>query len=104
MPGLMQVIGYHVVLEGRMLVGVVGEKPIEIHAGEIILLPRNDMHTMASAAGITPVSVADIIQESPEGGLLRIRYGGEGEQTCIICGFLGTRESFNPLLATKAAR
>lgn len=100
MPGLMQVIGYHVVLEGRMLVGVVGEKPIEIHAGEIILLPRNDMHTMASAAGITPVSVADIIQESPEGGLLRIRYGGEGEQTCIICGFLGTRESFNPLLAT----
>ncbi len=100
MPGLMQVIGYHVVLEGRMLVGVVGQKPIEIHAGEIILLPRNDMHTMASAAGITPVSVADIIQESPEGGLLRIRYGGEGEQTCIICGFLGTRESFNPLLAT----
>ncbi|MGD9671352.1 MAG: cupin domain-containing protein [Hyphomicrobiaceae bacterium] len=83
-----------------MVVAIVGEPPIEIRAGEIVLLPRNDMHTMASSAVIPPVSIADLLQKSPEGGLLRIQYGGGGEPTSIICGFLGTRSSFNPLLAT----
>jgi hypothetical protein len=97
---LVQVIGYHVVLEGCMLVGLDGEPPIELRSGEIVLLPRNDIHTMASGAGIAPVSAADLIQQSPEGGLLKIRYGGGREPTSVICGFLGTQDTFNPLLST----
>jgi hypothetical protein len=97
---LVQVIGYHVVLKGRMLVGFDGEPPLELRAGEIALLPRNDIHTLASAAGVAPVSAADLIQQSPEGGVLKIRYGGGREPTGIICGFLGTQDAFNPLLAT----
>jgi AraC-like DNA-binding protein len=100
LPDLVQVIGYHVVLEGRMLVGLDGEPPIELRAGEIVLFPRNDIHTMASAAGVVPVSAADLIQQSPEGGVMKIRYGGGREPTSIICGFLGTQDDFNPLLAT----
>jgi Cupin len=95
-----QVIGYHVVLKGRMLVGLDGEPPLELRAGEIALLPRNDIHTLASAAGVAPVSAADLIQQPPEGGVLKIRYGGGREPTGIICGFLGTQDAFNPLLAT----
>jgi AraC-like DNA-binding protein len=99
-PGLMQVIGYHVVLEGSMLLALDGEQPVELRAGEIFLLPRNDVHTMASDAGVAPVSAADLIQRSPNGGLHKIRYGGGNERTSIVCGFLGTQDSFNPLLAT----
>jgi AraC-like DNA-binding protein len=98
LPGLMQVIGYHVVLEGSMLFAVDGEPPIELRAGEIVLLPRNDVHTMASDKGVAPVSGADLVQQSPEGNLLKIRHGGGHEPTSIICGFLGTQDSFNPLL------
>lgn len=76
LPGLMQVIGYHVVLEGSMLFAVDGEPPIELRAGEIVLLPRNDVHTMASDKGVAPVSGADLVQQSPEGNLLKIRHGG----------------------------
>lgn len=100
LANLVQVIGYHVVLEGRMLVGLDGEPTMELRAGEIVLLPRNDMHTMGSAAGIPSVSAAELIQQSTEGGLLRIRHGGGREPTGIICGFLGTLDTFNPLLAT----
>ena len=99
-PGLMQVIGYHVVLEGKMIVAVDGEPPIELRAGEIVLLPRNDVHTMASDTGVAPVNAADLMQQSPEGSLLNIRHGGGREPTSIICGFLGTQDSFNPLLAS----
>lgn len=100
LPELTQLIAYHVVLEGSMFVGLAGERPIELRAGEVILLPRNDIHTMASGAGVAPVNAADLLQQSPEGGLLKIRYGGGDEPTSLICGFLGTQDSFNPLLAT----
>lgn len=99
LANLVQVIGFHVVLEGRMFVGLQGEPPIEVRAGEIILLPRNDIHIMGSTAGLVPVSAANLIQQAPDGGLLQIRYGGGREATSIVCGFLGTQDSFNPLLA-----
>ena len=99
LPDLLQVIGYHVVLEGTMLVAVEGEPPMEIHAGEIFLLPRNSIHTMASGPGLAPVSAAGLIQRSADGGTLKIRYGGGRAPTNIICGFLGTQDNFNPLLA-----
>lgn len=100
LPGLVQLIGYHVVLEGSMLVAVEGEPPMDIHAGEIFLLPRNSIHTMASGPGLTPVSAAGLIQRSADGGTLKIHYGGGRAPTNIICGFLGAQDSFNPLFAT----
>ncbi|WP_296706474.1 AraC family transcriptional regulator [Rhodoblastus sp.] len=99
LPDVVQVIGYHVVLEGSMLVAVEGEPPMEIRAGEIFLLPRNSIHTMASGPGLTPVSAAGLIQRSADGGTLKIRYGGGRAPTSIICGFLGTQDAFNPLLS-----
>ena len=98
-PGLVQVIGYHVVLDGRMRVAVEGEPAVEVCAGEIVLLPRNDPHVMSSGLGLTPVRSIDLIRDSPSGGLLDIRHGGGQEPTDIVCGFLGTEEKFNPLLA-----
>ena len=97
---LVQVIAFHVVLDGSMLVALDGERPTELRAGEIVLFPRNDIHTMASGAGGVPVDASDLIQKSPEGGLLKIQHGGGREPTNIVCGFLGTQDSFNPLLAT----
>jgi AraC-like DNA-binding protein len=97
---LMQVIGYHVVLEGRMLVRLEGEPPLELRAGEIVVFPRSEIHTLASGSGVAPVGAASLIQQSPEGGLLQIKHGGGGEKTSIVCGFLGTQDAFNPLFAT----
>jgi len=99
MPDLVQLIGYHVVIEGRMLVALDGEPSMELRAGEIVLLPRNDIHTLASAPGLTPVNGADLIQRSPAGEMSRIRFGGGREPTNIVCGFLGTKDAFNPLFS-----
>ena len=102
LPALVQVIAYHVVLEGSMIVALDGEPPIELRAGEIILLPRNDIHTMASGAGVAPVNATGLMQQSPDGGLLNIRYGGGNEPTSLICGFLGTQELFQSLACHAA--
>ncbi len=44
-----EIVGYHVVIKGRLLVGLEGEPMAEVQAGEIVLLPQNDDHALASA-------------------------------------------------------
>ena len=98
MPG--QVLGYHVVIAGRLLIAIEGQPAIEVRAGEIVLLPRNDVHTLASAPGIASVSAHALIQPSDDGGLMRVVHGGGGEPTRLVCGFLGSELAYNPLIAT----
>lgn len=95
-----QIIGYHFVVSGGMLVSVGGGPAIPVRAGEIVLLPRNDGHTLASAPGLKPVDGHRLVQPSADGGLARIVHGGGGEPTHLVCGFLGSDEAHNPLIAS----
>jgi AraC-like DNA-binding protein len=95
-----QVIAYHLVIEGGLLLSFGDEPTMDVRAGEIVLFPRNDEHTLASGPGLTPVNPAALIQESPDGGLARIAHGGGGEATRLICGFLGSEQAGNPLIAS----
>jgi len=94
-----QLVAYHVILRGRLVVGIEGQPPIEAQAGEIILFPYNDGHTLASGPGLAAVSARSLVQPSPEGGFAQIRHGGGGETTQLVCGFLGSEGGYNPLLA-----
>ncbi|HJU06789.1 MAG TPA: AraC family transcriptional regulator [Nitrospiraceae bacterium] len=96
----MQVIAYHYVTRGRMLVQVAGNEPVEVRAGEAVLLPQNDPHLLGSSIGVHPVNSHDLIQRTDGGGLARIIHGGSGEVTQIVCGFLGSDRHRNPLIAT----
>jgi AraC-like DNA-binding protein len=100
MPTIEQVIGYHVVTEGSMQVAVGDEPPIEVGAGEIVLLPRNDPHILSRGRKLPPIPSVDLMQPSPDGGLMRVRHGGGGAATNMVCGFLGLQGAYNPLLST----
>lgn len=96
-----QLIAYHVVISGRLFLTVEGEAPVAVDAGEIVLLPRNDPHVLASQPDMTAaVRARDLIQPAPDGGLPRIFHGGGGEATQVVCGFLGSDNSANPLIAS----
>ena len=72
-----------------------------LRPGEIVLLPRNDLHVMGSDLGMRPVMSSEIMQPPKNGGLFTIRHGGNGACTRMVCGFLGcdSAES-NPIFAT----
>jgi AraC-like DNA-binding protein len=99
MPRPAQVISYHYVTAGRLLLTVEGYPPTPVEAGEIILLPRNDEHILASAANLRPVNAHFLIQPGAAGGLARIVHGGGGERTQILCGFLGTNTPHAPIVS-----
>ncbi|MDP2412102.1 MAG: AraC family transcriptional regulator [Pseudolabrys sp.] len=97
-PG--QMIAYHVIVSGRLFVAIGDEPAIEVGAGEVVLLPRNDPHRLASKPGLAPVNANTLVQPSPDGGLASIIHGGGGELTHVVCGFLATENLHNPLIAT----
>ena len=95
-----EVIAYHYVVCGRCWLLAAGDEPMELRSGEAVLLPRNDPHLMASSIGLQAVNSHDLMQPGEAGGLARIVHGGGGEPTDIVCGFLGSDQRGNPLIAT----
>ena len=93
-----RIIAFHYVVSGRLLLQVDGAAPAELRGGAMVLLPRNDAHRLASEAGLAAVDADHLMQADPAGGLARIRYGGGGEATHIVCGFVGTDARHHPLI------
>jgi AraC-like DNA-binding protein len=91
-------IGYHFILEGSMRAAVQDGPSLELGAGEIVMIPRNDRHVLSSGPGMLPVNSRGLIRPSPDGGLARISHGGGGSATRIVCGFLGCEDIHHPLL------
>lgn len=94
---------YHYVVDGELRVRIEGdgEEELVFGPGDVVLLPRNDMHLIGSDLSLPPALGSQIIQPRRDGGLFSIRYGGGGEPTRLVCGFLGcdSAES-NPVIAT----
>jgi AraC-like DNA-binding protein len=95
-----ELVAYHVVIEGSLQVGLADRPVMQVQAGEVVLLPRNDPHTLGSAHGLKALNADELIQPTSAGGLAVIRHGGGGDGTHIVCGFLGNAERAHPLIAT----
>lgn len=95
-----QVIAYHFIIDGTLVLTIAGEAPIEVRAGEVVLLPRNDAHTLAAALGLAPINARDLIKPSADGGLAQISHGGGGDPVHLVCGFLASEGLYNPLIAS----
>ncbi|OEY67568.1 AraC family transcriptional regulator [Marinobacter sp. X15-166B] len=92
-------IAYHYVTEGRLFLSVPDQPPVVVKRGEIVLLPRNDEHLLASALTGKPVNPEQLLQRGPDHGLARICHGGGGERTRILCGFLGNNTPHSAAIA-----
>ena len=92
-----ELIAYHYVRSGRLYASVDGEPPIAAKAGDIILLPRNDVHLLYSRPGLQPVDSHDLIQVAPDGPA-RIVINHGGDAAGLYCGFLGVSAEHHPLL------
>jgi AraC-like DNA-binding protein len=100
MPEPEEICGLHYVIEGSLFCEVEGEPMLEVKAGELLLLPRNDDHILSSAPGQAPRDARDLMQPGPRGGLARLHFGGGGVSTHLVCGYLGNEERRTPLIST----
>ena len=94
------IIASHFVAAGHMQLRIDGGATLDVGAGELVLLPRNDPHTFGSDLSIAPMPASEVVQPPDVGGISRIKYGGGGEATQLLCGFLGSETPFSPLLSS----
>ncbi len=104
MPIPRQVIAYHVVVEGEAIVSLDDDRSYQPHhhakAGDVIFLPSNAHHVLASGVGGELVSAGDLLLPEGQDGLVRIEHGGGGAMTRILCGFMASQAGSTPLLET----
>lgn len=107
LPDAELLIAYHVVTEGSCFTNIVGEEPIAIEAGEVVVFTKGDAHVLSSNPGMratsTPPGVVDGITKNQLPFFLN--YGGDGPTTAkFVCGFLACdAHPFNPLLDSLPA-
>lgn len=98
MPVPGHLMEYHYIIDGNLYLQSNGGAPIRARQGELLLLPRNDFHVLSSSTGLEPVEEEALNTIVVESGIARIRYGGGGQRTHMLCGYLGTDDINNPLL------
>jgi AraC-like DNA-binding protein len=102
LPGGQHLVSYHVVTEGRCFAALIGQPPIELEAGEVVVFTRGDAHVMSSAPGLRAApATAEEFAAIANGPLPFVAsYGADGPTTArLVCGFLACdAHPFNPLL------
>ena len=99
------VIIYHYVLDGHVWMTVKDLPPKRYEAGEVIIMPHNDLHKIGSDLSVPAGSKADVVETPHRLGLAKMEYGGGGPATKLICGYLGCDKlEASPLIASLPPR
>jgi len=83
------VIIFHLLTEGRGYAGVEGEsKKLLLNAGDIVIFPHGDPHIVGNGSPVKPVDNEQELQRIMSQGLKLSRFGGGGEITKFVCGYM----------------
>lgn len=88
---------FHYVLDGTIHVSVEGGPVHRAGPGDLILLPRNDVHLIGSDLHLPPSELT--LDEVPDDGIAHVDLGGSADGERIVCGYLASASGPEPLLA-----
>jgi AraC-like DNA-binding protein len=98
-PGPGSLVMFHVVAEGECWVSLGDECKLAVSTGDVVVLPYGDANAFGSWECADPVPIATLMPPLPWTEFPHVRYGGEGELTQIVCGYLrGDALLFDPVL------
>jgi len=94
------VVFFHVLTSGRCFARLAdGADSIEVTAGDVLLFAHDDLHVLGSELGLVPAPRE--VVEPIVGDVVRMEYGGGGEPTTFVCGYLACdRRICRPLLTS----
>jgi AraC family transcriptional regulator, alkane utilization regulator len=98
-PGAQRLAICHLVLTGQCWAQTEGGEPIRVEAGEAIVVPQGHPHVLGSGLQQAAVDIDHVVSPRVP-ALERIRYGGDGEPTVIICSWFAYEgDAPNPMMA-----
>ena len=98
-PGSQRVILFHLVAGGCCWVALADGERHWAEAGDVIVLPYGDQHSMGGSADAELVSISTFLEPPPWEVLPIIRHGAGGDRTDVVCGYLHSEDPlFDPAL------
>src|SRR5260370_19816122 len=96
-PGVFVVDGadtakFHLVLEGACWLQAGSLDPVRLGTGELAMLPRGERHTMSAELDSPVTGLDQLIADHPLDADARLRCGGDGPRTRLLCGGVAPRE------------
>ncbi len=88
-PGTERLVGYHLVAEGRAVVTLQSGEDVPIAAGDIVIFPHGDPHTVSNGTPATLIDSGASLGSLLAGNLSTFQIGGGGEATRFVCGYFG---------------
>lgn len=87
-PSASRVILFHVVAKGRCFVSPGDGERHWAEAGDVIVLPYGDQHTMGGVEPAERVALTEILEPPPWTEMPVITHGDGGDRTDVVCGYL----------------
>jgi hypothetical protein len=79
---------HHFLTEGRAYARLPDGRREELTAGDIVIFPHGDAHVLGNGSPEKPVDSLQAFSKNLTQGLKLARFGGGGETTQFVCGFL----------------
>ncbi|NUZ06613.1 AraC family transcriptional regulator [Piscinibacter koreensis] len=112
MPGAEHVIAYHLMARGDGWAAIDGAPPVRFGAGDVVLVPHGDGHSISSAPGLVPAcddgAWVHRMRNDPKPIPVTYHHGvvhpgaelpADEAAAVLVCGFIGCDvKPFNPLL------
>jgi len=87
-PAAGHLIIYHLLTEGQAYARLPDGRRVELGAGDIVILPHGDPHFLGNGLPANPVDSFKTFGKNLSQGLPLARFGGGGEITRFVCGFM----------------
>ena len=88
-PSAGHLIIYHFLREGRAYAKLADGRQEELTAGDIVIFPHGDPHYLGNGRPAKPVDSFKTFAKNLTEGLRVAHFGGGGEVTRFVCGFMG---------------
>jgi AraC-like DNA-binding protein len=103
-PGAERLIGYHLLTEGEALCRFADGTAIELRAGDVIIIPHGDAHTVTNGAPRVLEDSEASLGSYLAGDLHTMELGGGGPVTHFICGYFGCEQHADRLFLSGLPR
>jgi AraC-like DNA-binding protein len=92
---------FHLITAGRCTMELKSGERRDLATGDIVLLPFADEHRFWNGTPAEFAYAPDIVRPSPIEGVDTLNYGGGGEATRLVCGYVESSEFlFTPVFRT----
>ena len=82
------ILPFHIIAKGNCWLQAIDGTQTFLSQGDIIIFPHGDSHLLGDRLDQEPVLVSQLLPEPPWTEPLMLKYGGGGEVTQLVCGFL----------------